>query len=197
MHLGHLVVAECCREQAGLDSVLLVPAAVPPHKQARRLAEGRHRLAMLELAVRGNPALAVLSSELDRGGVSWTVDTLAALAAARPGDSLSLILGPDALAGLPGWREPARILELAQLLAVEREGIDDIASLVCEPALAALLGPERAARVVAERVRCPLIGIRSTAIRARVSAGKSIRYQVPAAVERYIATHSLYRDCGV
>ena len=124
VHIGHLLVAESCREQARLDRVLFVPAATPPHKQGRQLAPGMDRLAMLILATGGHPAFEVLGAELDRRGVSWTVDTLEALAAESPTDSLHLILGPDALAGLPGWRDPARILELATPLAVEREGVD-------------------------------------------------------------------------
>ena len=193
VHVGHLLVAESCREQARLDRVLFVPAATPPHKQGRQRAPGAHRLAMLALATGGHPAFAVLPAELDRGGVSWTVDTLEALAAAHPADSLHLILGPDALAGLPSWRAPGRILELATPLAVEREGIDDVTAVVASPPLRDLLGA-RAAEIVRNRVICPVIGIRSTAIRAAIRADRSIRYQTPAAVERYLSTHGLYRE---
>lgn len=193
VHIGHLLVAESCREQARLDRVLFVPAATPPHKQARRLAASADRRAMLELATGGQPAFEVFTAELDRGGVSWTVDTLAALATDHPADSLHLILGPDALAGLPTWRTPERILELATPLAVEREGLDDIATVVAGQPLHELLGAARARQIAADRVICPAIGIRSTQLRAAVVAGRSIRYRTPAAVERYIATHRLYR----
>ena len=193
VHVGHLIAAECCREQAGLDRVVFVPAAVPPHKRDRVLAEPQHRLEMLRLATGGHDAFAISTVELDRGGVSYTVDTLAALAAAHPGADLRLVLGPDALADLPTWREPARILELALPLAVERESLDDVAALVADARLAAILGRERLARVVAERVRMPAIGIRATALRATVAAGRSIRFLTPRAVERFIATHGLYR----
>lgn len=193
VHLGHLLVAESCREQARLDRVLFVPAATPPHKQGRRLAPGPHRLAMLALATGGHPAFGVLAAELDRGGVSWTVDTLEALRAAHPSDSLHLILGPDALAGLPTWRSPTRIVALATPLAVEREGIDDVGAVVARRPLCDLLGIEVAERVARERVVCPAVGIRSTSIRAAIAAGRSIRYRTTAAVERYIATHGLYR----
>ena len=196
VHVGHLLVAESCREAARLDRVDFLPAAVPPHKQSRSLAAPEHRLAMLELAIGGNPGFGILQDELARGGVSWTVDTLAALAAARPGDALHLILGPDALAELPTWRDPARILELATVLAVEREGLDDVAAVVAAPALRALLGAKRARQVTETRVRCPLLGIRSTDLRRRVAEGRSIRYLTPAAVERYIAAHRLYASPG-
>jgi nicotinate-nucleotide adenylyltransferase len=193
VHVGHLIAAECCREQAGLDRVVFVPAAVPPHKRDRVLAEPQHRLEMLRLATGGHDAFAISTVELDRGGVSYTVDTLAALAAAHPGADLRLVLGPDALADLPTWREPARILELALPLAVERESLDDVAALAADARLAALLGRERLERVVAQRVRMPAIGIRATALRGAVAAGLSIRFLTPRAVERFIATHGLYR----
>lgn len=192
VHQGHLIVAEACREQAALDRVLFVPTAVQPFKQERLAAAGEHRSAMLALAVGGQPQFAVSTLELDRGGVSYSVETLAALRAAHPADSLHLILGPDALAGLPDWREPARILDLATVLAVEREGLDDVAAMVREPRLAALLGRERAGAIVAGRISVPAIGIRATDLRARVAAGRSIRYRTPRAVEQYIAAHRLY-----
>jgi nicotinate-nucleotide adenylyltransferase len=192
VHQGHLIVAECCREQARLDRVIFVPTAIQPFKQSRQPAAGQHRAEMLAFAVGGNPAFEISTVELDRGGVSYTVDTLAAVRDARPDDDLQLILGPDALASLPDWREPARILDLAGVIAVERDGLDDVSSAVQESRLAALLGPERSRRVVADTVRVPALGIRSSEIRALVAAGRSIRYRTPRAVERYIATHGLY-----
>ncbi|MFM8494579.1 MAG: nicotinate-nucleotide adenylyltransferase [Planctomycetia bacterium] len=193
VHQGHLVVAECCREQARLDRVVFVPTAIQPFKQDRRPAEAHHRAEMLGLAVGGNPAFAVSTLELDRGGVSYTVDTLTAIRHANTGDELHLILGPDALASLPGWREPSRILELARVIAVQRDGLDDVAAIVQTPGLAALLGPERARDIVAEKAAVPTIGIRSSDLRALVAQGRSIRYRTPRAVEQYIAAHALYQ----
>lgn len=192
VHLGHLVVAECCREQARLDRVVFVPTAIQPFKQSRQPVAGQHRAEMLALAVGGNPAFEVSTVELDRGGVSYTVDTLAALREAHPDDELHLILGPDALASLPDWREPACILDLAGVIAVERDGLDDVAAIVQAPRLATLLGPERSRRIVADTVRMPAIGIRSSDLRALIAAGQSIRYRTPRAVEQYIVTHGLY-----
>jgi len=204
VHLGHLIVAECCREQARLERVLFVPAAVSPHKRDCPPAAAAHRLAMLRLAVGGHDAFAVSSAELDRGGVSYTADTLAALAAeltAAPSETLPLggaaprplvILGPDALAALPGWRDPERVVEAAEILAVERQGLDDVAALVSTPRLAALLGSHGTA-IVNHRVRVPAVGIRSSDLREAVGAGRSIRYRTPRAVECYIAAHRLYR----
>lgn len=192
VHLGHLIVAECCREAARLDRVVFVPAAAPPHKPAADLAPAQSRLDMLTLAVGGHPDFAVSTAELDRGGVSYTVDTLAQLAGADARAALHLILGPDALASFPTWREPRRILELATILAVEQEGTDDVTTIVARPDLAALLSPDAARRIVAERVRIPTIGFRASDIRAARAAGRSIRYRVPRSVECYITDHGLY-----
>lgn len=193
VHLGHLLVAESCREQAGLDRVVFVPAAVPPHKRDRTLAPAGDRLAMLHLATGGHDAFDVSTVEIDRGGVSWTVDTLVTLASLHPAAELRLILGPDALADLPTWRDPQRILTLAEPLAVERQSLDDLAALTADRRLAEVLGSERLARLVTERVHLPAIGIRASDVRERVAAGRSIRYLVPRAVEAYVQAHGLYR----
>ena len=193
VHLGHLLAAECSREQACLDRVLFVPAAVPPHKRDRALATAEDRLAMLALAVGGHEAFAVSTLELDRGGVSYTIDTLADLAARHLGDTLVLLLGPDAVAGLPTWRDPGAILDGWEVRAVERDGLDDVASIVARPDGAALLGAERASGLIESRIRMPAIGIRASDLRAAVAAGRSIRYRTPRAVEAYISAHGLYR----
>jgi nicotinate-nucleotide adenylyltransferase len=193
VHLGHLLAAECSREQACLDRVLFVPAAVPPHKRDRAIATAEDRLAMLALAVGGHEAFAVSTLELDRGGVSYTIDTLADLAARHPGDTLVLLLGPDAVAGLPTWRDPGAILDGWEVRAVERDGLDDVASIVARPDVAALLGAERASGLIESRIRMPAIGIRASDLRAAVAAGRSIRYRTPRAVEAYISAHGLYR----
>jgi nicotinate-nucleotide adenylyltransferase len=194
VHIGHLLLAECCREQAGLDRVLFVPAATQPHKQDRRLADPQHRVDMLRLATGGHPAFDVATLEIDRGGVSYTVDTLAALKSAHPDAELCLLLGPDALAGLPTWREPRRIAELATLVAVEREALDDLRAAATTAGLAELLGADRLATLLDRRVRMPAIGIRASDLRAAVAAGRSIRYRTPRAVEAFIAAHGLYRS---
>ena len=194
VHIGHLLLAECCREQAGLDRVLFVPAATQPHKQDRRLADPQHRIDMLRLATGGHPAFDVATLELDRGGVSYTVDTHAALQSAQPAAELCLLLGPDALAGLPTWREPRRIAELATLVAVERESLDDLRAAATTAGLTELLGADRLATLLDRRVRMPAIGIRASDLRAAVAAGRSIRYRTPRAVEAFIAAHGLYRS---
>ena len=194
VHLGHLIAAECCREQARLDRVLFMPAATPPHKQGQLLAAAADRVAMLTLAVGGHEAFAVSTIEVDRGGVSYTVDTLAALAERHPHDTLVLVLGPDALAQLPTWREPQTIADRCELVAVERERLDDVAAIARDAGLADLLGQERLAALIAARVRMPAIGVRASDLRAAVAAGTSIRYRTPRAVEAFVMSHGLYRD---
>jgi nicotinate-nucleotide adenylyltransferase len=193
VHVGHLIAAECCREQAALDRVIFMPAAISPHKIGRPITPAESRVDMLRLAAGGHDGFTVSTDELDRGGVSYTVDTLGRLRAAHPEDDLLLILGPDAIREFPTWREPARILELVDPLIVEREALDGLAGLSAEPRLVALFGRDRLARILERRVVMPAIGIRASELRSAVASGRSIRYRTPRSVERYIATHGLYR----
>src|SRR5262249_55888086 len=118
VHYGHLLLAETCREQCRLDAVWFVPAAVPPHKQARELSSAENRVEMLKLAIAGNEAFSVYQMEIERGGVSYTVDTLEQLHAEDPTRELFFLMGADSLADLPTWRNPRRICELAIPLIV-------------------------------------------------------------------------------
>ena len=190
VHYGHLLLAECCRETLRLDEVWLIPAAVPPHKQLRELADGKHRLQMLELALGGHEQIRASAVELERGGISYTVDTLAAVRDRSPAAELFLLMGADSLHDLPNWREPARICELAIPAVVRRGG-------AAEPdfqVLTALISPQRLIEILAAQVEMPLIELSSTDLRRRASAGQSLRFRTPRAVEKYIETHSLYRS---
>jgi nicotinate-nucleotide adenylyltransferase len=193
VHIGHLIAAECCREQAGLDRVIFMPAAVPPHKQDRQLTAAEDRVQMLRLAVGGHDAFEISTLEVDRGGVSFTVDTLSHLREAHPADELVLLLGPDAFADFPSWREPARILELAAPLVMVRDAIDDMTRITGDERIAVLFGRERLTATVAATVRLPAIGIRASDLRVAVAAGRSIRFRTPRAVEAYIVARDLYR----
>lgn len=187
-------MAECCREQAALDRVLFIPAATPPHKQPDALASCEDRLAMLQLAVGGQAAFEVLSDECDRGGISYTVETVLSLRARQPEDEFLLILGADALASLPSWRAPQQLLDLVPILALERRGVDDLATLMAAPSLQQLFSAAQARQVLADRIRVPAIDIRASRLRAAVAAGQSIRYRTPRAVECLIAGRGLYRS---
>ncbi len=189
VHYGHLLLAEYCREACQLDQVWFMPAAAPPHKLPHEITPAQQRLEMLELAVGGNEFFAVSRMEIDRGGVSYTVATLAELKAAEPGRELFFLLGGDSLKDLPQWREPAKICELALPVVVRRPG-------VAEPnfdSLAGLVSPERLEQIRRSQVQMPQIDLSSREIRRRTAAGLSIRYQTPRAVEKYIETAGLYR----
>jgi nicotinate-nucleotide adenylyltransferase len=192
VHYGHLLLVESCREQCELDEVWLLPAGVPPHKQQRTLTANRHRTAMLELAIAGHPALRVCTLEIERGGVSFTVDTLGELARRYPDTRLFLLMGADMLEDLPHWREPQRVCELAVPVAVGRPGFPDPQLETLAPVASA----ERLREIDRARVEMPYVGFSSTEIRGRVAAGRSIRYQTPRAVEKYIETHRLYQQDG-
>jgi len=204
VHRGHLTLARAARDELGLDEVLFVPAGQPWRKEGRIVAPAAHRLAMLRLALEGEPAFRVETLELDRPGPSYTADTLEALRDARPDDELFLIAGEDALADLPNWVRPERILELATL-AVARRAAPPVreAGHVDEPLAPA--GPVRlevrpvdfrqfdAPRGVA-LLKMPLVPVSATEIRERVRRGLPLDDFVPPAVEAYIHEHGLYRE---
>ena len=183
IHQGHLILAEACREAAGLDEVWFVVAGVPPHKPAGR-TDVRHRVEMTRLAVAGHPAFRVSEVETDRPGPHYSVETLEAIRRDRPGDDLSFLIGADSLVDLPQWRQPGRILHLAALVVANRVGFDASTPVIPE----APAEPHRPIRHVA----IPPIGIASSDLRRRLAEGRSIRYQVPPAVVAYIAAHRLY-----
>jgi len=190
IHYGHLLLAETCREQCGLDQVLFVPAAVPPHKQERRMTSSRTRVEMLDMATAGNERFAISTIEIDRGGVSFTIDTLTALSAEFAGAALFLLMGADSLSEMPTWRKPQEICRLAIPLVVRRAGspAPDFSSLI------PLVAAERLDEIRDHQVEMPVIELSSTEIRQRVAAGRTIRYRTPRAVEKFIETHKLYRQ---
>lgn len=188
VHRGHLLLAECCHAQAALDQVLFVPTARQPHKPHAPRASDADRLAMLRLAIADRPEFAVSSLELDRGGVSYTVDTLRALAEQNVGAKLYLLLGADSLADLPTWREPRAICELATPVAVARPGWG-------EPNVAALAGiaaPEQLDEIRSLRVLMPPSPISSSAIQQGIAAGGEWQTLVPPGVAEYIESRRLY-----
>jgi nicotinate-nucleotide adenylyltransferase len=189
VHLGHLILAETCREACALDEVWFIPAAVSPHKQSRPVTPGKQRMEMLRFAIAGHPQFKLCSWELDRPGPSYTVDTLRHLKQEDPDRELCLLLGADALADFPKWREPQAILELAQLIAVSRG--EQPADL--DPITAAW-GTQAADRVTC--VQMPAIGISASDIRHRAATGRSIRFLAPRPVELFILQHQLYGPVG-
>jgi nicotinate-nucleotide adenylyltransferase len=188
VHVGHLILAEQCREQARLDEVRFIPAARPPHKQQDAVTSFEHRVEMLSLAIAGHAAFRIDTLEKDRSGPSYTADTLQDLHARHSDAELYLILGSDCLPDLVHWHEPARIMQLAAFLLVERRGWP----IWQNDQLCAALALAANTDVRQQIVQMPLIEISSRDVRARVAAARSIRYLVPRAVECYIDQHRLY-----
>ncbi len=185
IHLGHLVLADQCRESCSLERVWFVVAGEPPHKRGELTAVA-HRLEMAQIAVAGHPSFAVSEIEAIRPGPHYSVETLERVSRERPDDDLFFMIGADSLNDLPGWREPARIARLATIVVVNRPGIEEADPL-------ALPSFGEGARPILS-VTIPPIGIASTDLRRRVREGKSIRYMVPRGVEAYIEAQGLYRD---
>ena len=185
-HLGHLVMAQEACAQVGLDKVVLMPVAAPPHKQLADDPGAEERFELCRLAVAKDERLEVSRLEIDRGGPSYTVDTLREIHAASPGDELFFVLGGDQAQGLASWREPEAILDLATLAVAEREEIRkaDITARV-----ATLRGADRL-RFFA----MPRIDVSSSDIRRRVGEGRPIRYLVPDDVARLIGARGYYRE---
>ncbi len=187
VHYGHLLMAEQCREQLALQRVVFVPAHQSPLKPHGPQATPRQRLEMLRLAVAGHASFQVSDLELDRPPPSYTVDTLQHMAEADPQAELYFILGSDSVTSFAQWRQPQRIVELALPVVVARPG----SSAQLEE-LRPFATPARWHQIQAAAVRTPLIEISSSELRARLAAGRSIRYMTPRAVEVYLQTHGVY-----
>jgi nicotinate-nucleotide adenylyltransferase len=189
VHLGHLILAEQCREQGRLDQVWFTPAPRPPHKLDQPPTRFEQRVEMLQLALASQPAFQIDEIEKERSGPSYTVETLAELHRRHPGDEFFLLIGGDSLADLPHWREPRRILQLAGILVMERPGH----ILPPTEQLRAQFGLAEAEELRVQILDAPLIDIASRDLRQRAAEGRSIRYLVPRAVECYIQERRLYR----
>lgn len=192
IHVGHLAVAEEARDALGLERILFVVAGTPPHKAAGAVSPAEDRLAMVELAIAGNPTFEPSRLEIDRPGPSYSADTVVELdrlerAAGRAPD-LTVIMSAETFHDLPTWHEPETLLDLARVAVVPREGYP-----APEPGWLArqLPGGQEETRV--DFLEGPRLGLSSTALRDRVATGRSIRYLVPDSVAGYIADHALYR----
>lgn len=187
-HIGHLLLAEEARSALRLERVLFVPAGEPWRKAGQVLSAGEHRLAMVRLALAGSPGFEVSTLELERSGPTYTVDTLETLRQQMsPEAEFFFLMGQDSLADLPHWREPERIIALANLAVACRAGWEDAEATALEEKV-----PGISQRVV--WLDMPYVDISSTAVRDRVRRGRSIRYWVPTAVEDYIRENRLYVD---
>ncbi len=185
IHNGHLVAAEEIRAQLRLDRVVFVPAGLPPHKLTDDVSSVDHRLAMVKLAVAGNPCFTVSHVDIDRFGPCYTVDTIELLWDEWGFEvELYFIMGSDSLADVLTWHKPERLIRLCRLAVVERPGYR-----VDMEELERLL-PGIASRI--HFINSPQLDISSTDIQRRVREGLPIKYQTPDAVEEYIYEHELY-----
>jgi nicotinate-nucleotide adenylyltransferase len=187
-HLGHLALARHAHQELGLGRVLLMPAHRAPNKSAVSEDPGpEHRLRMCRLAVASESGLEASALEIERGGTSYTVDTLQAIHDAHPNAELTLIVGADTGRTLPAWREPVRLLEMADVAVAERGELGGEDARAAVLAMAGLASPPRVRLLRMERV-----AVSSSDVRERVAAGAPVAQLVGAAVARYIAEHGLY-----
>jgi nicotinate-nucleotide adenylyltransferase len=191
IHVAHLAVAEEAAEALGLERILFIPAGQPPHKPRLAITAAADRVAMVELAIAGNDRFSVDRRELERDGPSYTVDTLQDLRETRLAEGsspeLTLVLSAEAFLGLMTWREPRRVIELARVAVAPRDGYPDAGPAYLEAHL-----PDLADR--ATFLDGPRLRLSASELRARASAGRSLRYLVPDAVAAYIGDHGLYQN---
>lgn len=187
IHIGHLACADQARESFGLDAVVFVPAGNPVFKKDKQVTSAAKRLEMCRLAVASNPAFDASAIEIERGGDTYTVDTLRQLRAHYPDNvELYFITGADAVFSIVKWRESSEIARLAKLIAVTRPGY---------------AMSEEKKRYLAERsdfsvtyAEVTALAISSSDLRARVAEGRSIRYLTMQSVLDYVEAHGLYRS---
>lgn len=200
IHLGHLRCAEEVCQAQGLDRVLFVPSATPPHKGGGNLAPAADRLAMVRLAIAGNPRFRVSTLEIDRGGRSYSVDTLRALQTAMPAVRLAFIMGLDAFREIHTWRQYTKLFELCDIVVTSRPPLRTPPGRRILPVAVrrefwyqpeqAVFEHQKGTRVIFQPITA--LDISATDIRQRLASGSSIRYLVPDPVMRYIRKHGLY-----
>lgn len=182
VHWGHLLLAETVREELSLDKIVFMPACIPPHKQSRPVSTGSHRVEMIRLAIANIPYFQVSDYEIQKQAVSFTRDTLKTLKEnVYQNDSLFLIIGEDNFRELDTWKDPASLFEYATVAVMKRSGSKSNEVI-----------PDKFSQAIF--VKTPLLDISSSEIRDRVARGKSIRFRVPEAVEKYIEINELYRS---
>lgn len=188
IHIGHLAAAEDAAADLTLEAVLFVPNASPPHKQDRGVSRPQDRMEMVRRAIANNPRFDLCLVEIERGGLSYTIDTLRELRRSLPaGSEIVFLTGWEALADLHTWREPEAILDEFHVALIDRPTRRPVA----------WEGVERRYPGIREKVRVvsvPRLEISADELRDRVRRGLPIRYYVPDAVERYIREHGLYID---
>ena len=188
VHIGHMILAQDACEACSLSRVLFVPCATPPHKATTGLLEDRHRVAMLKRAIAGDERFELEECELERQGVSYSIDTVRTLRERFPDDELVFIIGTDSLVELHLWREIESLLDLCTFVAVPRPGVLR-ESLRVESIQLPAPWPER---LLGQVIEGNPVDISSTRIRKRIAEGRGCRYLVPDEVRAYIKENGLY-----
>ena len=191
IHFGHLIAGRAVREALGLEELIFIPSAQPPHKSKAPISDAPRRLAMVGLAIEGDRGFACDDCEAQRAGPSYSYDTVMEFrrqlgTAAR----ICWIIGADSLAELESWHRIGDLLDACEIITVRRPGWN--ASELPRPT--ETLNAEQIAKLKRGIMQTPRIDISATGIRRRVACGMPIRYLVPEAVRGYIEEHQLYRD---
>ena len=190
IHYGHLLLAELCRESMELDHVRFLIANLSPLKTGSAPAKNKDRTEMIQLAIGGNPKFRIDTREMDRGGISYTIDSVRSIAAESPGSELFLMMGADTLADISKWRDPLELFRLVTPIVISRGGFGEPNWDALKPYVDSI----RLNEIIEAKVTAPQIEISSYDLRDRVRRGKSIRYQIPPGVEMFIREHQLYCD---
>jgi len=189
IHLGHLLTAEQFFSELSLDIVKFVPAKISPFKRDYTPTTDKHRLEMLKLAIGAHENFEVDPIEIQRGGVSYTIDTVEELQRNEPDATWFMLIGADSLKDFRKWKSPDRLLSLVQMVVARRGGCP-------EPdwkELEGLAPRETLDSIQQMRLDIPVMEISSTSVRKRIEQNRTIRYLVPAPVEVYIREHQLYQ----
>jgi len=190
IHHGHLIAARSVAEQLSLGRVIFLPSSSPPHKVEPEILAPKHREAMVRLAVVDEPLFECHDFDLRRPGPSFTIETVQHFReVSGAGAELCWIIGADSLADLSSWHRAAELVEQCRIVTAVRPGWDELP----RARLGEALSDRQIETLFGNVVPTPLIDISSTDIRRRVREGRSIRFLVPEAVERYIKEHGLYR----
>jgi nicotinate-nucleotide adenylyltransferase len=189
IHFGHLIVARSVAEQLSLDRMIFLPSAAPPHKPRADLVEPQHRAEMVALAIAGEALFEYSDFDLNRSGATFTIETVTHFGQqCGPGATLYWLIGADSLAELTTWRRVSELVDACRIVTAARPGWEQ----PDWPKLRSHLNDEQIKRLRADVLETPRIDISATDIRARVRAGRSIRYLLPESVREYIARHGLY-----
>lgn len=187
IHIGHLVTAEAVRMEFGLEQVLFIPAGDPPHKQDTKVTDANQRFIMTVLATYSNPFFSASPIEVEREGLSYTVDTIRTLIDQQGKNTeIYFITGADAIAELPTWERIEDLLDICHFVGATRPGVISSIDQVIR-----YFGAKGRQKI--HRLATPELEISSTNIRERIRQNRSIKYIVPESVEQYILKEGLYR----